>query len=317
MKINSIFKSYLLILLVVGLSITACGGGSEEPETEAASSVVEVEAEAPTEPAEDESEPEPATEADSEAESSDSMVVEQIEGITTDSGLQFIEVEAGDGPKPTEGDLVQVHYTGKLLDGTEFDSSVGRDPFTFTLGQGQVISGWDEGIALLNEGGKAMLIIPPDLAYGSTGAGGVIPPDATLMFDVELVQILEGSPEAPVEVDEDDFTETDSGLKYHDFEVGEGDTPEEGAQVSVHYTGWLTDGTKFDSSLDRGSPISFVLGQGQVIPGWDEGLSTMQVGGKRQLLIPPDLAYGDAGAGGVIPPDATLIFEVELVGIQE
>lgn len=311
MSINLINKRYLLIvLLAVGLIVAACGSGDEEPASEAAPDVEVVQLE--------ETEPETAAETASESEeSSETMVVEEIEGLTTESGLQFIEVEAGDGPKPTAGQTVQVHYTGKLLDGTEFDSSVGGDPFTFTLGQGQVIAGWDEGIAMLNTGGKAMLIIPPDLAYGERGAGGVIPPDATLAFDVELVAIVEGSPDAPTEVDEADYTETESGLRYYDFEVGESDSPEEGDLIDVHYTGWLTDGTKFDSSLDRGSPISFALGQGQVIPGWDEGLSTMQVGGKRQLLIPADLAYGETGAGGVIPPDATLIFEVELVGIQE
>jgi peptidylprolyl isomerase len=228
--------------------------------------------------------------------------------------LQYIEIEAGKGPVPKPGDLVSVHYVGTLEDGTEFDSSYGRgEPFNFSLGQGMVIAGWDEGIGLMQVGGKARLIIPPELAYGERGAGGVIPPNATLIFDVELIDILPGSPEAPTSVDPADYVTTDSGLKYFDIVAGDGPGPQTGQNVSVHYTGWLSDGTKFDSSLDRGQPFVFDLGAGQVIPGWDEGLATMKVGGKRQLVIPPELAYGAQGAGGVIPPNATLIFEVELL----
>lgn len=238
--------------------------------------------------------------------------------ITTDSGLQYIIIEEGTGERPQPGDLVSVHYVGKLADGTEFDNSYTRgQPYTFPLGQGQVIPGWDEGIALLTVGSKATLIIPPDLAYGSQGAGGVIPPDATLTFEVELVAISVGSPDAPQAVAESDYIVSESGLKYHDFVVGDGAIAEVGQTVSVHYTGWLTDGTKFDSSLDRGEPISFTIGTGQVISGWDEGIAGMQVGGQRQLVIPADLAYGEAGAGGVIPPNATLVFEVELLAVQE
>jgi peptidylprolyl isomerase len=237
--------------------------------------------------------------------------------LTTPSGLGYVEIEKGDGPAPQTGDVVAVHYTGTLEDGTEFDSSYGRgEPFAFPLGQGFVIPGWDEGIALMNVGGKARLIIPPELGYGDAGAGGVIPPGATLIFDVELVDILPGAPGAPAEVDKADYITTDSGLKYYDFVVGDGPSPQTGQQVLVHYTGWLQDGTKFDSSLDRGQPLGLVVGVGQVIPGWDEGLSTMKVGGKRQLVIPPELGYGEQGAGGVIPPNATLIFDVELIDVQ-
>jgi FKBP-type peptidyl-prolyl cis-trans isomerase len=112
------------------------------------------------------------------------------------------------------------------------------------------------------------------------------------------------------------LTTTASGLQYKDVTVGSGAEAQPGKTVSVHYTGWLTDGTKFDSSVDRGQPFSFPLGAGGVIAGWDEGVAGMKEGGKRILVIPADLGYGAGGAGGVIPPNATLIFEVELLGVQ-
>jgi peptidylprolyl isomerase len=109
---------------------------------------------------------------------------------------------------------------------------------------------------------------------------------------------------------------TPTGLKYLDLKVGEGPEATSGKSVEVHYTGWLENGTKFDSSLDRQEPFTFRLGAGEVIEGWDQGVAGMKVGGKRKLIIPPDLGYGDQGAGGAIPPGATLIFEVELLGIE-
>lgn len=109
---------------------------------------------------------------------------------------------------------------------------------------------------------------------------------------------------------------TKSGLKYIDLKVGDGKEAKKGNTVFVHYTGWLKDGTKFDSSKDRGTPFDFPLGAGRVIKGWDEGVEGMKIGGKRKLIIPPDLGYGARGAGGVIPPNAELTFEVELLELR-
>ena len=304
--------SLLSSLFAITLLFAACGGGEEPtpvpptPEPEAAvEAATPAAAKAPT----------PAEQAASEAVST----LPPVEGKSTKtaSGLEIIEVVAGSGESPKPGELVSVHYTGTLTNGVVFDSSYTRgQPISFPLGQGAVIPGWDEGIGQLKVGSKARLIIPPELGYGAGGAGGVIPPNATLVFDVELVGISAGAPAAPSAVTPSDYVTTTSGLKYYDFVVGTGAAPQAGQLVTVHYTGWLEDGTKFDSSLDRGQPFQFVIGQGQVIKGWDEGVLSMQVGGKRQLVIPAELGYGAQGAGGVIPPDATLIFEVELLDVE-
>ena len=118
------------------------------------------------------------------------------------------------------------------------------------------------------------------------------------------------------EIDAMPSTTTASGLVFEELTVGSGNSATAGQKVSVHYTGWLTNGTKFDSSKDRGEPFVFPLGKGHVIRGWDEGVAGMKVGGKRKLTIPPTLGYGARGAGGVIPANATLVFEVELLDIK-
>ena len=121
----------------------------------------------------------------------------------------------------------------------------------------------------------------------------------------------------PAQLSDASLKQTDSGLKYADIKTGTGTEAQSGDYVSVHYTGWLTDGKRFDSSLNRQKPFDFNLGYGEVIAGWEEGVAGMKVGGIRQLHIPPQLAYGERGAAGVIPPNATLIFEVELVNVEK
>jgi len=136
----------------------------------------------------------------------------------------------------------------------------------------------------------------------------------TVAFSMLFAQV-DATTAAPTKVTGKGVT-TVSGLQYWDIKVGTGPTAVRGQMVKVHYTGWLTTGKKFDSSVDKAVPFTFTLGQGQVIKGWDEGVAGMKVGGKRQLRIPPELGYGDRGAGGVIPPNATLIFDVELLGVR-
>ena len=123
------------------------------------------------------------------------------------------------------------------------------------------------------------------------------------------------APDAPTKVEGKGHT-TSSGLQYWDIKVGTGPEAKDGKTVSVHYTGWLTNGKKFDSSRDSGRPFNFELGAGRVIKGWDEGVAGMKVGGQRQLRIPPELAYGAKGVPNVIPPNSTLVFDVELLGVK-
>lgn len=237
--------------------------------------------------------------------------------IATGSGLKYKVTSPTKGEKPKPGDKVTVHYTGKLTNDTVFDSSVKRgQPFQFTLGKGQVIKGWDEGIALLHKGEKALLYIPAELGYGAQSMGK-IPANSTLVFEVELIDFAAAPVIKPYNVAGKDTLTTASGLKYIMVKTNpEGTKAESGKQVSVHYTGFLADGSKFDSSVERGQPIAFPLGTGQVIKGWDEGIALMRTGEQARLVIPYQLAYGEAGRAPIIPPKATLIFDVELVGVQ-
>jgi FKBP-type peptidyl-prolyl cis-trans isomerase len=356
---------------------------------------------------------------------------------TTDSGLKIRIVSPGtEGTRPKAGDRVVVHYTGRLTDGKKFDSSVDRgEPFTFVLGRGEVIPGWDEGIALMNIGAKARLTVPPDLAYGADGRPG-IPPNSTLVFDVELLDVFpvrpfvkpdpekltvtksglkyqelapgagdpakedQGvtlafalfnesgktidstaekggkiggpvsrlplpflreavmlmrsggrylfvvppalafgkrgiSPDLPGDsvtiwqfrvlgihdipafraLDEEKVKTTASGLRYEVIREGQGDAPRPTDRVQVHYTGWLPDGTLFDSSQARGEPVTFPLNR--VIPGWTQGVGLMKPGAIYLLEIPGKLAYGpNPPPGSGIPPDSTLIFRVELIAVR-
>ncbi|MBE2221324.1 MAG: FKBP-type peptidyl-prolyl cis-trans isomerase [Anaerolineae bacterium] len=235
---------------------------------------------------------------------------------TTDSGLKIAVLNEGSGEEAAEfGDTITVEFTIWVADGERFftGTATAGQPFTYPIGSGAVFPGWDEGVTGMTVGEKRQLLIPSELGLGSESVGEIVPANADLLMQVELLDLVK--PRKATEVDENDFEVTDSGLKYYDLVEGDGAMPETGQTVVVHYTGWLEDGTQFDSSLDRGQPFPFAIGTGAVIPGWDEGVATMKVGGVRQLVIPSDLAYGDSGSGA-IPPGATLIFEVELLDLE-
>lgn len=243
--------------------------------------------------------------------------VDSADQVTTDSSLVYADIKVGDGTEAIDKSIVATHYNlwFETADGIEYvDSSYESTPVNFTVGSTDtVFPGWSEGVTGMKVGGIRQLIIPSALGLGEQAYGN-IPANSVLVMEIELVSVQE--PLVKTEVKESDYTTTESGLKYYDLQDGAGDSPATGQTVVVHYTGWLEDGTQFDSSVARGQPYSFVLGTGSVIPGWDEGVATMKVGGKRQLVVPADLAYGETGSGGTIPPNAILIFEVELLEIQ-
>ncbi|MEZ5990201.1 MAG: FKBP-type peptidyl-prolyl cis-trans isomerase [Planctomycetota bacterium] len=376
-------------------------------------------------------------------------VPKDTEMKTTGTGLKYCVLRAGaeGAAKPKVGDYVKVHYTGWLTDGKKFDSSAGRSPFQFEVGRRNVILGWDEALQLMPVGSVFKLVIPPDLAYGEMGNPPVIPAKSTLVFEVELLEIVpvpefrplddtktkttdsglkyqvlqEGKGDAVVDDDiltfkfaffsadgklidwtgspqwagrggvgngicgkmrlqffneafvllrpgskclfqvpaalafgeapppglpvkkgedtyweleivgvkkplpvpafampkEDDLKKTESGLKYVVEKAGDPDAPMAtfGSKVKVHYAGWLTNGTLFDASYKTAEPLEFEVGLSPVIKGWHEGLQLMRKGAVYTFVIPHELAYGEQGAGGVIPPKATLVFRIELLEV--
>ncbi len=225
--------------------------------------------------------------------------------IITASGLEYQDIKEGTGNSAAMG-IVTINYITYLADGkTKVQSTMdtGGKPVEIVLGDKTITAAMDEGVNGMRVGGQRRLIVPPDLAYGAVGNPPSIPANAPLVYYVEVVSVKPWTPLA-------------NGLKYIDLTVGTGADVVSNSKVRVNYTGWLSDGTKFESSLDPGStPFEFTLGQKAVIDGWDQGVPGMKVGGKRRLWIPPDLAYGSAGSYPKIPGNATLVFDVSMVEV--
>jgi len=273
----------------------------------------------------------------------------KIKPIKTASGLYYTISRDGAGDRPKVGQTVDVKYTGKFMSGVPFDSNVDTafhhtDPFPVEVGKGRVIKGWDEGLLLLKKGTKATFYIPSDLAYGPQERSP-IPANSILVFDVEILDVHDAAPPQHQQQQHQDpvkqaaiddkllneyfaknnikATKTPSGLYYRIIEEGTGENAKPGQKVGMQYLGKLLDGQVFDSNMDEnftpkpGTPFTFTLGVGQVIKGWDEGVALLKKGTKGTLYLPSNLAYGSSGAGGRIPPNAVLIFNVQVVNIEK
>jgi len=251
--------------------------------------------------------------------------------ITMESGLKFLDDSLGTGKEVKPNDLVTIHFEGwTVMDTSNLfgnwsadqqrsmnsigSSKIRNQPVKFVLGTGSFIKGSDEGLIGMKVGGRRTVIIPSELAYGEQGIGP-IPPNTDLKLVVEVLDTRESVNVEMWDVDPALFKTTSSGLKYAMIKEGEGTFADSGNVVTVHYSGYLEDGTKFDSSVERDEPFSFMLGMGQVIPGWDEGIKLMKKGSRFRLMIPPQLAYGEVELEK-IPANSTLVFDIELLDIQ-
>ena len=260
------------------------------------------------------------------------------------SGVYFIEQAKGTGVKIDSGTWVTANFKVSLIDGKQiFASSDRGEPMVFEFGKRFDTRGFAEGVGQMLKGGKATFIVPSKMAFGETGnpkAG--IPPFTPIVYDVEIVnaqtkadhekQVAADKKKKEQQLETNKKQETSlmqkylkehsitakptaSGLIYAEKVKGTGARAVAGKKVKVHYTGTLLNGTKFDSSRDKGTPYEFVLGQGQVIKGWDEGIALMNVGGRATLVVPSSSAYGPEDKG-IIPPYSTLVFDVELMDVK-
>ena len=264
----------------------------------------------------------------------------------TTTGIYYLETKKGNGKSPFKDGYVTANYTVYLLGGEKLFSTLERgEPVDFKFGSQFENKGFQEVVSMMKEGGKANAIVPSAMAFGAQGAGSVVPPFSTLYYEIELVKIMSNDEFEAKQADknakkqaesaqkekgegasiqkylkDNNLTPTTtlpSGLIYIEKQAGKGPKAISGKKVKVQYTGKLLNGTVFDSSVDKGQPYEFTLGQHAVIEGWDLGIALMNQGGKAILIIPSKLAYKDKGAGDVIPPFSPLVFDVELVEVEK
>jgi peptidylprolyl isomerase len=266
----------------------------------------------------------------------------------TPSGARYVDIKEGEGTPAQFGDVVFFSYVGKLADGVEFERRDKKEPAAVRLGWRYPIIGLDEGLEGIKVGGIRTVWVPANIGYGTRGSVPRVPPNADLVFEnIEVVRIATKEDTAKEEKEKEqkaaeeakkvadkpkkeesiippgkDIPESERkevllphGLKFVDVRVGDGRTARNGNKLVLLYVGRLANGTVFEVSRDPANPFAFVLGSGRVIRGWDEGLLGMKAGGRRTIYIPPELGYGSAGAGAKIPPNSSLVFDIELLRV--
>lgn len=271
-----------------------------------------------------------------------------IKDNLTQGGIYYMEEKPGTGDVVKNGEMTTINYAVYDLDGKMFFSSFGKDrPVHVEIGQQFDTPGFMEGLKMMRRGSKARLVVPAIMAFGEKGRGGTIPPYTSLVYDVEVLSVMdqevfqkqqeEERKQAVMErqkkleeLKKEEIAKinhylrdnviktkpTESGLYYMEEKAGEGIQPRAGDVVKVHYTLYRLSGRKLQSSKESGSPFEFTLGRGEVIEGWDEGIAMMKEGGTAKLLIPSKIAYKDSERGEDIPPYTPLLFEVELLEVK-
>lgn len=274
----------------------------------------------------------------------DYLTANEVSVAPTESGLYIIEKVKGSGAVVKPGDRIKAHFIISTINGSQLYSTYDQgEPMEVEIGKKFDNDGITEALATMSKGTRATVIVPSNLAFGREGRGEMVPPYSTMVYEVEVTELTTKEQyqnyqelkelEMKQKVEQNRIGEkaniqkymqennltgspTASGLYYIEQVQGTGIKAEAGKKVKVHYTGKLLNGSKFDSSVDRGEPFEFQLGKGQVIKGWDEGIAMMNVGSKGLLIIPFEIAYGSRAMGDNIPAFSTLVFEVELLGVE-